>query len=262
MKSLISFALRKIPRPVLQRISKPLLKLVGLYLRGNTVTCPIINKSYRRFLPYGRLKSRPNALCPESLSLERHRLLWLYLQDKTNFFTKRIKFLHIAPEQCFMKKFEAQHRDGYITADLDSPLAKIKMDVHDIPFEKNTFDAVMCNHVMEHVENDIQAMKEIYRVLKPGGWAILQVPFFSPVPDKTYEDPSIISPAEREKKYGQDDHVRLYGKDYPDRLRSAGFQVTEDDYVHTLSEEAVTRYALPPNEIIYFCRKPDNGTPQ
>lgn len=256
MKSLISFALRKIPRPVLQRISKPLLKLSGLYLRGNNVTCPIINKSYRRFLPYGRIKSRPNALCPESLSLERHRLIWLYLQDRTNFFKKRLHFLHIAPEQCFMKPFEQQHGEGYITADLVSPLARVKMDVHDIPFEADTFDAAMCNHVMEHVDDDIKAMKEILRVLKPGGWAILQVPFFSPVPDETFEDPSIVSPAEREMKYGQDDHVRLYGKDYPERLRSAGFEVTEDDYVKGLSEEAIRRYALPPNEIIYFCRKP------
>ncbi len=258
MKSLISLALRKIPRPVLQRISKPILKVAGLYLRGNEVTCPIINKSYRRFLPYGRLKSRSNALCPESLSLERHRLLWLYLQDRTNFFTERLHFLHIAPEQCFMKKFEQQHGEGYITADLVSPLAKVKMDVHDIPFEDNTFDAAMCNHVMEHVDDDIKAMREIRRVLKPGGWASLQVPFFSPVPEHTFEDPAIKSAADREKNYGQDDHVRLYGKDYPDRLRKAGFEVLEDDYVKTLSKETIKRFALPGNEIIYFCRKSNN----
>ncbi len=255
MKSLISFVLRKFPRPLLQRVSTPVLKLIGLYLRGDTVTCPIINRSYRRFLPYGRLKPRPNALCPESLSLERHRLLWLYLQDRTNFFKERLHFLHIAPEQCFMKKFEQQHGDGYITGDLVSPLARVKMDVHAIPFEDNTFDAAMCNHVMEHVDDDIQAMREIRRVLKPGGWAILQVPFYSPVPDDTLEDPTITDPAEREKVYGQNDHVRLYGKDYPDRLRKAGFTVTEDNYVLELSPDAVKRFALPPNEIIYFCRK-------
>jgi SAM-dependent methyltransferase len=255
MKSLISFILRKIPRPVLQRVSKPLLKLIGIYLRGNTVTCPIINKSYRKFLPYGRINPRPNALCPESLSLERHRLLWLYLQDQTNFFKERLDFLHIAPEQCFINKFEQQHGKGYITGDLVSPLAKVKMDVHHIPFEPDTFDAVMCNHVMEHVDDDIAAMKEIYRVLRPGGWAIMQVPFYSPVADKTFEDASIVSKAEREKAYGQDDHVRLYGKDYPERLRTAGFQVLEDDYVKRLENEKVKRYALPANEIIYFCTK-------
>ncbi|GAA0890686.1 hypothetical protein GCM10009122_03650 [Fulvivirga kasyanovii] len=154
-----------------------------------------------------------------------------------------------------MKQFEAQHKDGYITGDLESPLAKVKMDVHEIPFEANTFDAAMCNHVMEHVDDDIKAMSEIYRVLKPGGWAIMQVPFFNPIPDVTFEDKSITDPREREKWYGQDDHVRLYGKDYPDRLRKAGFEVTEDRFIYELGEEAVKKYALPAHEIIYFCRK-------
>lgn len=255
MKFLISFILRKIPRKYLQRVNEPLLKLAGIFLRGSNVTCPIINKSYRKFLPYGRLKPRPNALCPDSLSLERHRLLWLYLNERTNFFKEKLHFLHIAPEQCFMKKFEQQHGEGYTTADLESPLAKVKMDVHHIPFEDNTFDVTMCNHVMEHVEDDIRAMREIYRVLKPGGWAIMQVPFFHPIPEKTFEDKSIQSPEAREKAYGQDDHVRLYGQDYPDRIRSAGFTVTEDDYIHQLTEEQVKKYALPKNEIIYFCEK-------
>ncbi|MTI23671.1 class I SAM-dependent methyltransferase [Fulvivirga kasyanovii] len=255
MKKLISFIIRFVPRKYLQRVSAPALKVVGIFLRGNNVTCPIINKSYKKFLPYGRINPRANALCPDSLSLERHRLLWLYLKEKTNFFSEKLHFLHIAPEQCFMKQFEAQHKDGYITGDLESPLAKVKMDVHEIPFEANTFDAAMCNHVMEHVDDDIKAMSEIYRVLKPGGWAIMQVPFFNPIPDVTFEDKSITDPREREKWYGQDDHVRLYGKDYPDRLRKAGFEVTEDRFIYELGEEAVKKYALPAHEIIYFCRK-------
>ena len=255
MKKLISFIIRKVPRKYLQLVSAPALKVVGLFLRGDNVTCPIIGKSYSKFLPYGRINPRPNALCPDSLSLERHRLLWLYLNQRTNFFGEPLHFLHIAPEQCFMKYFEAQHHEGYITADIESPLAKVKMDVHDIPFEANTFDAAMCNHVMEHVDDDIKAMSEIYRVLKPGGWAILQVPFFSPVPDVTFEDKSITSPKDREKWYGQDDHVRLYGKDYPERLRKAGFQVTEDRFIYELGDEAVEKYALPKGEIIYMCRK-------
>ncbi|MEX2336052.1 MAG: methyltransferase domain-containing protein [Fulvivirga sp.] len=255
MKRLISFVLRTVPRKYLQRISAPALKVAGLFLRGKTVTCPIINKSYRRFLPYGRINPRPNALCPDSLSLERHRLLWLYLHEETNFFKVKLHFLHIAPEQCFIKKFEAQHQDLYITADLESPLAKVKMDVHEIPFANDTFDAAMCNHVMEHVEDDIKAMQEIHRVLKPGGWAILQVPFFSPVPNVTFEDKTITHPPDRERWYGQDDHVRLYGKDYPDRLRKAGFEVKEDDFVHQLDKKTIQKYALPENEVIYFCRK-------
>lgn len=154
-----------------------------------------------------------------------------------------------------MKKFEAQHQETYITGDLESPLAKVKMDVHQIPFANDTFDAAMCNHVMEHVEDDLLAMQEIFRVLKPGGWAIMQVPFFSPVPDVTFEDKTITDPKEREKWYGQNDHVRLYGKDYPNRLRKAGFAVKEDDYVHQLDEKTIKKYALPKNEIIYFCQK-------
>lgn len=255
VKKIISFIIRKVPRKYLQLVSAPALKVAGLFLKGDNVTCPIINKSYRKFLPYGRINPRENALCPDSLSLERHRLLWLYLQQRTDFFKQKLHFLHIAPEQCFMKAFERQHGDGYITADLESPLAKVKMDVHDIPFEANTFDAAMCNHVMEHVTDDIKAMSEIYRVLKPGGWAIMQVPFFHPVPDTTFEDPSITDPAEREKIYGQADHVRLYGKDYPKRLQQAGFEVLEDNFINELGEEAVKRYALPANEIIYLCKK-------
>ena len=255
MKYIISFLLRFVPRKVLQLFSDKVLKVMAVFYRGSTVYCPIEGKGYRKFLPYGRLNPRPNALCPGSLSLERHRLLWLYLKDKTNFFASKLKMLHVAPEVCFMKPFEQQHGEGYITGDIESPLAKVKMDVHAIPFEDNAFDVAMCNHVMEHVDDDIIAMKEFYRILKPGGWAIFQVPFFSPVPDTTQEDFTITDPREREKAFGQDDHVRLYGKDYPERLRKAGFKVTEDDFVMKMSKEEVRKYALPKNEIIYFCEK-------
>ncbi len=256
MKKLISYIIRTVPRPVLQRLSPPALALLGWWYRGDAYTCPIIGKSYAKFLPYGRVNPRSNALCPDSLSLERHRLLWLYLKAKTNFFTSKLQFLHVAPEQCFLKAFQKQHGEGYITADLVSPLAKVKMDVHAIPFAGHTFDAVMCNHVLEHVEDDKKAMRELFRVLKPGGWAILQVPFIEPVPEVTQEDPTIISPKDRLIYYGQEDHVRKYGRDYPERLREIGFDVMEDAFVKTLSAEEIQRYALPADEIIYFCIKP------
>lgn len=255
MKYIISFFLRFVPRKVLQLFSDKVLKIVAIFYRGSNVYCPIENKGYRKFLPYGRINPRENALCPGSLSLERHRLLWLYFHQKTNFFTSKLKMLHVAPEVCFMKPFEKQHGDGYITGDIESPLAKVQLDVHEIPFNDNEFDVAMCNHVMEHVDDDIKAMKEFHRVLKPGGWAIFQVPFFPPIPDVTYEDFSITDPRECEKVFGQDDHVRLYGKDYADRLRQAGFKVTEDDFIHQLSEEEVKKYALPKDEIIFFCEK-------
>lgn len=254
MKRIISLALRYVPRKYLQYVSHYFLRVISIFMRGNNVECPICEISYRKFLPYGRLNPRPNALCPDSLSLERHRLMWLYLKDKTNFFTEPHKLLHIAPELCFIKKFKSMKNLEYTTADLESPLADVKMDVHEIPFEDETFDVVFCNHVMEHVDDDIKSMSEIHRVLKPGGWAIIQSPQdYSR--EETLEDPSITDPKERERIYWQSDHVRLFGMDYGKRLEKAGFTVTEDRYVMELPEETVKRYALPANEIIYFCAK-------
>jgi SAM-dependent methyltransferase len=254
MKSLISFLIRKIPRKYLQIISPLGLGILSFFYRGDKVQCPISGKTYRKFLPYGRKPARPNALCPDSLSLERHRLMWLYLKNKTNFFTARLKVLHIAPEHCFIKKFEAMDNLDYITADIESPLAKVKMDIHRIPFPDNTFDVSFCNHVMEHVEDDILAMSEIHRVLKPGGWAIIQSPL-DLSREKTFEDNTITAPAEREKIFGQNDHVRVYGWDYKKRLERGGFEVLEDKYVMELSPQMVSRYALPKEEILYICRK-------
>lgn len=254
IKHTISFLLRKVPRKYLQLVSHHALRFLALFYKGNNVECPVCHSSFRKFLPYGR-ESRENALCPSCLALERHRLIWLYLERKTEFFTKEAKMLHIAPELCFIDRFEKLPKLDYITGDIESPLAKVKMDIHQIPFEENIFDIVFCNHVLEHVADDILAMKEMRRVLKPGGWAILQVPFFPPLPDKTFEDATITSPAAREKAFGQDDHVRLFGKDYADRLKSAGFHVVEERFVFDLPEAEVQRYALPADEIIYRAEK-------
>lgn len=163
--------------------------------------------------------------------------------------------LHIAPEACFIKRFEKLHGEQYITADIESPLAKVKMDIHDIPFPANTFDALLCNHVLEHVRDDIRAMSEIHRVLKPGGFAILQVPFFNPIPEVTLEDPTIIDPREREKAYGQNDHVRKYGKDYTKRMERAGLIAIEDPYVTTLPEETQNKFGLAKGELMYIGKK-------
>lgn len=254
MKHFISFVLRKIPRKYIQYVSHYFLRVIAIFYYGNKVQCPIDGRTYRKFLPYGRLESRPNALCPSSLSLERHRLMWLYLKERTNFFTDPNKLLHIAPELCFMDVFEKLDNLEYITGDLESPLAKVKMDVLDIPFEEATFDVVFCNHVMEHVSSDIKAMQEIYRVLKPDGWAIMQSPVY-PYLEKTLEDPAITDPAERERIYGQNDHLRKFGADYGERIRKAGFEVKEDNYLNELSDDVRKRYALPSDEIIYFCKK-------
>lgn len=251
MKKLISLLIRYVPRKYLQRVASGGLKLIALLYRGNNVACPVCNKSFTKFLPYGRINPRPNALCPSCLSLERHRLIWVYLKEKTNFFHQPLHVLHIAPEACFIKRFEKIHGDGYITADIESPLAKVKMDIHEIPFSANTFDAVLCNHVLEHVKDDIKAMKEIHRVLKPGGFSIIQVPFFQPVPEKTFEDESITDPKEREKIFGQDDHVRKYGHDYSQRINQSGLKAVEDPFVDNLPEEVRKKFGLVKGETIY-----------
>lgn len=219
------------------------------------MSCPVCQNSYRTFLPYGR-KARSNALCPHCLSLERHRLMWLFLKDKTRFFDESLDVLHIAPELCFIKIFKKIHGEKYITADLESPLADVKLDVLDMPFAASKFDVVFCNHVMEHVSDDHRAMTEIFRVLKPGGWAIIQVPLFHPLRETTYEDITITEPNAREKAFGQSDHVRMYGKDYSDRLRAVGFTVTEDWMAKSLPNETAIKYALPFDEPIFYCKKP------
>jgi len=254
MKYIISLIIRKVPRKYLQKVSHIGLRILAIFYAGNNVLDPISGKTYRKFLPYGRINPRENALSPGSLSLERHRLMWLYLKEKTNFFSAPLKVLHIAPEYCFLKLFDAMKNLDYITADIESPLAKVKMDVHNIPFETDTFDVCFCNHVMEHVESDIKAMREIHRVLKPGGWAIIQSPIDYTL-EKSFEDPSITDPTERERVYGQNDHVRQYGRDYKEHLERAGFIVTEDDYVMQMPPEEVKKYGLDPQEFVYFCRK-------
>lgn len=251
MKFIISFFLRYVPRRYLQLFSHIAMRIMAVFYRGNNVECPVCESHFRKFLPYGRVTSRSNALCPKCLALERHRLIWLYLKRKTDFFSKEAKMLHIAPELCFMDRFEALENLDYITGDIESPLAKVKMDIHEIPFEDDSIDIIFCNHVLEHVDNDMKALSEMKRVLKPGGWAILQVPFFYPLPETTYEDKSIVDPKEREKAFGQDDHVRMYGQDYAKRLASSGLNVVEERLIDELADEEKMRFALPADEIIY-----------
>ncbi len=256
MKKIISLLIRYIPRKYLQLLSPLGLKVLGVFYRGKEVQCLVCKSQYSKFLPYGRgASARPNALCPSCLSLERHRLIWLYLEEKTNFFETPLKVLHIAPEACFISRFQKLKNLEYITADIESPLAQIKMDIHEIPFEANTFDVIFCNHVLEHVSDDIKAASEMYRVLRPNGWAILQVPFFRNDLEVTYEDASITSPNERFKAFGQEDHVRMYGKDYGHRLSQGGFEVLEDNFAQTLEQQTIDKYGLPRGETIYFAKK-------
>jgi len=254
VKRIISLLIRYVPRRYLQAASVVGLKLASLFLRGEGSVCEICGNRYRRFLPYGRLRARSNALCPGCLSLERHRLIYRYLKTKTDFFNKKTDVLHIAPEKCFLKPFRLQHDTGYVTADLESPWADVKMDIHKMPFPDNSFEFVICNHVLEHVADDLLALSEIKRVLRPGGTAILQVPFFSPVPERTFEDPSVKDETEREKLFGQRDHIRRYGKDYPDRIESVGLKVNEERFAFDFSPTECTNLGIVP-EIIYLGTK-------
>ncbi|MCX6225846.1 MAG: methyltransferase domain-containing protein [Bacteroidia bacterium] len=254
MKTLIRWVLRIFPRPFLIRISYIFMGLFKPMLRGNKVECPVCGSTFRKFLPYG-VKSRSNVLCPTCLSLERHRLIWLYLQKQSDFLTKPRKLLHVAPEQCFYNRFKQYKHIEYITADLESPIADFHFDLHEIPFAENSFDMILCNHVLEHVTDDRKVMSEFLRVLRPGGFAILQVPL-EPQRESTYEDPSITDPRQREKFFGQKDHVRVYGRDYPVRLRDCGFTVEERLVSDGYSTEMINRYRLAPDETLYIASKP------
>jgi len=253
------FLLNSLPRPLLIRLSYVFRVIAPLLYRGNAVECSVCKKSFSKFLPYGsKAALRDNVLCPYCLSLERHRLMWLYFNQRTNFFTDNLDVLHIAPEQCFYGRFKRLKNINYYTGDLESPLAEYHFDLHDVPFEKDKFDVVICNHVMEHVDDDHQCMSELYRVLKPGGWAIMQVPIdYSR--ETTYEDKSITSPEDREKHYWQKDHVRLYGRDYGKRLAKAGFTVKEDNFVKEIDPKLRERFRLQEEEILYFLKK-EKGT--
>lgn len=254
MKKLFKTILNIVPRPILIRLSYVVRPLMAWYLKGDTYTDPIDGKSFKTFLPYGYAKQRPNVLSPSTLSLERHRLLWLYLQRETDFFSSPKKVLHFAPEQAFYKRFKKQPNLDYTTTDLESPLADVKADICNLPFEDNSFDMILCNHVLEHIPDDTKAMQELYRILKPGGMGIFQIP-----QDMsraiTFQDDSITDPKERTLIFGQYDHVRVYGRDYFDKLRSIGFTVVEEDFIHKLTQEEVIKYCLAEGEIIPVCYK-------
>ena len=254
MQKFFKFFLNFFPRPFLIRLSYILTPFIAFFLKGTKYTDPIDGKSFRRFLPYGYEKVRENVLSPSTLSLERHRLFWLYLKNETSFFSKNHKVLHFAPEQAFYKRFRKMKNLEYITTDLNSPLADVKADICNLPFKDNEFDFIFCNHVLEHIPDDTKAMQELYRVLAPGGTGIFQIPQ-DLTRAITFEDNNITDPKERAKIFGQYDHVRVYGRDYFDKLRAIGFDVLEEDYTKTFTEQDIEKYRLAKREIIPVCNK-------
>jgi SAM-dependent methyltransferase len=213
----------------------------GARYRGDQVECSCCGSTFSRFLPH---RGREQAKCPGCGSLERHRLLWLFLERETDLLDRPgASLLHIAPEYAFLNRFS--HLDGlrYVTGDFDSALADVQLDVMDLPFEDESFDFLICNHVLEHVEDDRRALAEIRRVLVPGGWAVLMCPV-DYRRETTLEDASVVTPEDRHRVFGQADHARLYGRDYADRLARAGFGVRADDYLGGFDETSIARLGL------------------
>jgi SAM-dependent methyltransferase len=231
-------------------------KFLHFALRGNNVECPCCGSTYITFLPAGVLK-RANAKCLKCGSLERHRTLWLYLREETNVFSAKNKILHIAPENQLYKRFTRLSNIEYYPIDINpeqyGPKTK-NMDITALDYPDNFFDVVICNHVLEHVPDDKKAMSEMFRVLKKGGWALLNVPLNNKM-DKTFEDDSITDRKKREEIFGQVDHVRVYGNDYKDRLKNAGFHVEVIDYVSKFDHNQQFRFGLKEIEIMWYCKK-------
>lgn len=228
--------------------------------------CPFCGGRFRRLLPFGLNLpvfqragivgggTRDQGLCPVCFSSDRERLVFLYLQRRTAVFSRPHTLLHVAPERRLRDALERLRGTRYVSADLSSPDVMVRLDIARSPFCDGSFDAIICNHVLEHVPNDGAAMREILRLLKPGGWALLQVPIGLALAE-TFEDPSATTPEAREAAFGQRDHVRIYARDYKQRLESAGFRVDVDGFVGELERTQAERYGLDPRENLYLCRK-------
>jgi SAM-dependent methyltransferase len=221
-----------------------------LFYYGRARACPICRGRVRRFLPFG-VVPRPDARCPICGSLERHRMARRFLERRTDLFDPRPKrMLHIAPEPVLEALFRRRPQIDYLSADLLDPRAMVRMDITDIQYPDGSFDVIFCSHVLEHVPDDRRAMREIRRVLKRGGWSAIQVPVAA---GPTREDPSITDPAERERLFGQSDHVRSYGSDFKDRLEGAGFQVRVVRAADLMEPEERVHLGVPVEEAIHHC---------
>lgn len=257
VKSVIRWALNHIPRRWLQCMAEWSVPIMGIAYVGRGRVCPICGARLRKFMPYGYVTPREDALCPRCLSLERHRLIWLWLERHSNLFATHPRLLHIAPEVSLMRHFKRHYKackSNYITADLESPLADMHFDVQQIPLEDSSVEVIICNHLLEHVDNDRVAMRELNRVMCEGGWGIMLVPEDRGLAT-TFEDDTITDPAERTRLFGQYDHRRTYGRDYDDRLREAGFTVERIAARSLLSTKEYELHAVGGDDLVVV-RKP------
>jgi SAM-dependent methyltransferase len=228
--------------------------------KGNNVHCSVCDSSFITFMPFGigSAPKRPNAVCPKCGALERTRIFWNYLQSH-NILSGNISFFHVAPEQQFFERLKNHKNIKYIPVDKMEPgyvypEGTMNMDITKIDLADNSVDFILCSHVLEHIPDDKLAMKELYRILKPGGKGILQVPMDTSL-ENTYENEAITDPKEREIHFGQYDHVRLYGLDYKSRLENAGFRVTLDDYAASASEHDKFKFGYGKGELLYVVSK-------
>ncbi len=231
---------------------RPIIRLIFF---GRNRYCPVCESWSRFFLSHGPLpRGRKDVVCPVCLSHDRHRLAWIYLNSRTNLTdSSPKKLLHFAPETEFTKKFKKIPGIDYLSADLVSPHAMVKMDIIAIDWPDSSFNIVYCSHVLEHVREDRKAMSEIFRVLKSGGWALIQVPISE---DGSLEYPSITEPGERKRLSWQSKHVRRYGLDIKDRLAAAGFDVEVVFRHQLIGPENCQRMGIHPNEPMFHCWKP------
>lgn len=219
--------------------------------RGAAVCCPVCERSFARFVP---LQGRPGATCPNCRAVERHRAFWLYFQQRSNLFTDRLRVLHFAPEPYIEQRLRAMPNLDYVTADLMRDDVDLQLDVTKTALPSESFDVVLCSHVLEHVDDDRLAMRELLRITRSGGWAILMAPVdYSRA--TTYEDWSITTPEGRHEAFGQWDHVRYHGRDYPDLLRAEGWEVEVTPM--PLSDADAARFGIPEKEQkIYVGHRP------
>jgi predicted SAM-dependent methyltransferase len=219
--------------------------------RGDAVQCPVCEHRFARFRDDW---NRPNAICWRCGSHERHRALWLYLdQLRPELLTNARELLHFAPEWCLEQRLRRRAGLRYTTADLDPTVGELQLDITDMKLPDASFDAILCSHVLEHVPEDAAAMRELHRVLKPGGWVIVMVPLDTDRSD-TYEHPSITSAEDREREFRQSDHVRLYAPDIADRLAAAGFEVTVEHVAERLGDDATARHRLLESDYVFLSR--------
>ncbi|WP_405303702.1 class I SAM-dependent methyltransferase [Methanobrevibacter sp.] len=235
--------------------------MMNQYLDSNKNFCPICG-NISEFISFGK-PERKNVRCTHCRSVERHRMVWLFFQKMFNkqLETKNMSVMHFAPEPAFYKYFSKFDNVDYYPVDLEPESyerrnIKIRkaVDMQDIPFPDDKFDIIYASHVLEHVPDDIKAMKELYRVLKYGGSCVLLVPLRFSL-KKTIEKEEYNTPELRIKHYGQANHLRRYGIDFKDRLESVGFKVTAFDEGDVVATDIERKFYRTGRNRIFLCKK-------